>query len=195
MPLTPAPRASATQRVAALLLDYLVILGWMALLAVGSLVVALLSGGYPDVLGALGPVAAQAVFFLVLTLPVGLYLYLCESSSAQASWGKRRLGLIVTRTDGERPSRGQIAVRTVVKLLPWEVAHTFIWQMQAVFHRSGYDADVPAWIFAGLNVVLIAIVVYLATSLLGDRRGPHDRAASTVVTASGALTPAGASSS
>lgn len=184
MPLALVPRVSAKRRVAALLLDYLVILGWMALLALGSLVLTVLSGGHPDVLGALGPVGAQAVFFLLLTLPVGLYLYLGESSSAQASWGKQRLGLIVTRTDGNRPSRDQVAIRTVVKLLPWEVAHTFTWQMQAVFYRSGYDADVPWWILAGLNAVLIAIVVYLAMSLLGGRRGPHDRAASTVVTAS-----------
>lgn len=178
-----APRVSAKQRVSALLLDYLVILGWMAVLGLGSLMVTALSGGYPDVLGTLGPVGAQAVFFLLLTLPVGLYLYLGESGPAQATWGKRRLGLTVTRADGTRPSRGQVAVRTVVKLLPWEAAHTFIWQMQAVFYRSGYDADVPVWIFAGLNVVLIAVVVYLAMSLLGGRRGPHDRASSTVVTA------------
>lgn len=167
-----------------MLLDYVVILGWMALLGLGSVVLAVLSGGYPDVLGALGPVGTQAVFFLLLTLPVGLYLYLSESSSAQASWGKRRLGLLVTTTDGHRPSRGQVAVRTVVKLLPWEVAHTFVWQMQAVFYRDGYDADVPVWILVGLNAVLAAIVVYLAMSLLGGRRGPHDRAASTIVTAS-----------
>ena len=169
---------------AALLLDYLVILGWMALLGLGSFVFAVLTGGYPDVLGAFGPVVAQAVFFLLLTLPVGVYLYLGESSSAQASWGKRRLGLRVTTTAGNRPSRRQVAMRTVVKLLPWEVAHTFLWPMQAVFYRDGYDADVPVWIFAGLNAVLVAVVVYLATSLLGGRRGPHDWAASTVVTAS-----------
>ncbi|MFE7632240.1 RDD family protein [Kocuria sp. NPDC057446] len=133
MPLALVPRVSAKQRVAALLLDNLVILGWMALLAVGSLVPNALSGGDPDVLGVLGPVDAQAVFFLLLTLPAGLYLYFGESSSAQASSGKQRLGLMVRRIDGHRPSRGQVAIRTVVKLLPWEVAHTFVWQMQAVF--------------------------------------------------------------
>ena len=184
MPPVPAARAPVRRRVAALLLDYLVVLGWMALLAAGALVLSVVSGGYPDVLGALGPVGTQAAFLVLLTLPAGLYLYIGESGPAQASWGKRRLGLVVTGIDGSRPSRSRVAVRTVVKLLPWEVAHTLVWQMQAVFRRRGYEADVPVWIMIGLSAVLVVVVAYLAMSLLGSRRGPHDRAASTVVRAS-----------
>lgn len=180
MPSEPPPRPPVGRRLAALGLDYLAILGWMTVLAAGSLVTSV-TVGLPDVLGALGPVGAEAVFFALLTLPVGLYLFLSESGPAQATWEKRRMGLMVTAEDGARPTRRQVAIRTVVKLLPWEVAHAFIWQMQAVFHREGYEAEVPVWVFVGLSLVCVAVVVYLAMSLLGPRRGPHDRASRTTV--------------
>lgn len=188
MPSERWSRAPAGRRLAALGLDYLVILGWMAVLAAGSLVIRV-AVGPPDVLGALGPIGAQVVFFALLTLPVGLYLFLSESGPAQATWGKRRMGLIVTSDDGARPNHGQVAVRTAVKLLPWELAHAFIWQMQAVFYREGYDAAVPVWVIVGLNLVNVAIVVYLAMSLLGAARGPHDRAARTAVVRRAPLDP------
>src|SRR5665647_2509521 len=72
MPARAPRRLSPWRRLAALLLDYLVILAWMTLLAVVSLAVYLSVGDYPDVLGAVGPFGAQAVFFTLLTLPVGL---------------------------------------------------------------------------------------------------------------------------
>jgi len=189
MPARAPRRLSPWRRLAALLLDYLVILAWMTVLAVVSLAVYLSIGDYPDVLGAVGPFGAQAVFFTLLTLPVGLYLYLSESGTAQATWGKRRMRLVVRSHDGARPGRGQVAIRTVVKLLPWEISHTLIWQMQAVFHRSGYDAEIPIWIFVGLGAVDIAILVYLGTSLFGRQLGPHDRASRTIVVESEAAGP------
>lgn len=187
-------RASPWRRLSALLLDYLVILGWMALLGAGSLAVYLVSGELPDVLGVLGVAGAQVTFFLLLTLPVGVYLFLAESGPWHATWGKRRLGLRVLTRDGGPPSRRQVAVRTVVKLLPWEIAHTFIWQMQAVFYSEGFDAPIPTWVLVGLNVVNVAVVVYLGMSLLGARRGPHDRAAGTAVTPAARPQPSAVSS-
>lgn len=163
------------------MLDYLIILAWMAALAAVSVALYLGIGDYPDVLGAVGPVGTQAVSFVLLTLPVGLYLYLSEAGPAQATWGKRRVGLVVRSHAGGRPGRGQVAVRTVVKLLPWEVAHTLIWQMQAAIYQSGDGAEVPIWILVGLSAVNVAILVYLATSLYGLQRGPHDRASRTLV--------------
>ena len=55
-----APRhLSPWRRLAALLLDYLVILAWMTVLAVVSLAVYLTMGDYPDVLGRSVPSAPR----------------------------------------------------------------------------------------------------------------------------------------
>lgn len=133
-------RSHATRRLTALVLDYLVILAWMTILALGSAVVYPSLGYYPDTLGFLGPIGSQILFFFLLTFVVGIYLYKCESGRYQATWGKRRMGLKVMDTRGGRLLHRQVIVRTAVKLAPWEVAHVFVWQMMWAFYQSGYDA-------------------------------------------------------
>ena len=88
----------------------------------------------------------------------------------------------VSRFDDRPPLRRNILLRTIVKLLPWEIAHTFVWQMQYVFYKSGYEADVPVWIFVGLNVPIVLIFIYIAMiALRRDGRAPHDLAGGTIV--------------
>jgi uncharacterized RDD family membrane protein YckC len=173
---------SAWVRIKASLIDYLVILAWMATIGLAGLVISLLLGGYPDFLGILGPIAAQVLFFFVLTFPVGVYLYVAESGTRHATIGKRKMGMWVSGLGGGTPSRWNIFLRALVKLLPWEIAHTFIWQMQYVFYQSGYEADVPEWIFIGLNVAIVSVIIYVAMiALRKDGRAPHDLVAGTRV--------------
>lgn len=172
------------KRFLALFYDYLVILGWMAFLAGVSLALYLSLGSIPDYFGTLGPVGAQLLFFSVLTLPVGLYLFVTEAGKRHATFGKRRTGLTVVGTNGRAPTKVRILVRTIIKLLPWEIAHTFMWQMQFVFYKHGYDAMPDAWIFVGLNVATVLAVMYVAMVVFRrDGRGPHDLIAGTQVVA------------
>lgn len=129
---TPPPRPTFWARVAALLLDYGIILGWMAILAAATLALSAITGGFFNWLS-LGTAGAQALGFLLLVLPVGIYLYASEASSRQATVGKRVLRLkVVEASTGGRPSRSRILVRTVVKLLPWEIAHFAVWNIVAL---------------------------------------------------------------
>jgi uncharacterized RDD family membrane protein YckC len=170
------------RRIKASLIDYLVILAWMAIIGLVGLTLSLITGGYPDYLGTFGPVGAQIIFFFVLTFPVGIYLYVSEVGTRQATIGKIKVGMRVVTLEGGAPSKISILMRTIVKLLPWEIAHTFIWQMQYVFYQSGYEADVPIWIFAGLNVSMILVIIYVAMiALRQDGRAPHDLVAGTRV--------------
>lgn len=170
------------KRFAALGYDYLVILGWMGVVGIVSLGTYLALGHMPDYLGALGPVGSQALFFLVLTLPVALYLFATESGPRHATFGKRKMGLCVVGRNGHVPTKKQILARTFVKLLPWEMAHTFVWQMQYVFYREGYDAMPELWIFVGLNAATALAVLYVAMVMFRrDGRGPHDIVARTQV--------------
>lgn len=170
------------RRVCASLIDYLVILVWMATIGLASLAVYLLLGEYPNFLGMLGPVGAQTVFFFVLTFPVGLYLFFTESGPRRASFGKRKMSMQVTDVNGGALTKTSILVRTIIKLLPWEIAHTFIWQMQYIFYQNGYNAEVPLWIFVGLNVSTVLVILYLLMiAVRRDARGPHDIFAGTYV--------------
>jgi uncharacterized RDD family membrane protein YckC len=174
-------RPAFLRRIAALLIDYALILGWIAVVAGVSAVIAAISGGYSDWL-AWGTTVAELLGFAVLVLPVGVYLFLCENSARQATVGKRAMRLRVVAVDGARPHAGRILVRTVVKLLPWEIAHFFVWH--AVDTVSHGATEFPLWLLIGLLVADVLPVVYvLVVALQRDRRGPHDLAAGTRVIA------------
>lgn len=168
------------RRILALLVDYALILGWMAVLGLISFVTFLISGGLLNWL-TFGVAGAQLLGFLVLVLPVGVYLFVTESSR-QATVGKRVMGLRVVSADTlGRPTWPRILVRTVVKLLPWEFAHFFVWQLAGAL-ASGPGDLVPPWIIVGLVIADILPIAYVAAvALQRDRRGPHDLAAGTRV--------------
>ncbi len=51
------------------------------------------------------PLVGDLIAFLTLVLPAILYFTLQESSSTQATWGKRKAGLIVVNEKGESLTR------------------------------------------------------------------------------------------
>ncbi|GAA5225487.1 RDD family protein [Paeniglutamicibacter antarcticus] len=169
-----------TKRFAALGLDYLVIMGWLAVLGVCSTVVFLVRGELPDTLGMLAPLGSGVLYFFLLVFAVGVYLFKTESGEYHATWGKRKMGLEVRSTDGRTPNKMQILLRTIVKLVPWEFAHIFVWQMMYVFYREGWEAMPPVWVFVGLNPATAAALVYIVRVLVTGR-GPHDMAGRTMV--------------
>ncbi|MFK3677334.1 RDD family protein [Microbacterium sp. NPDC090218] len=176
----PALRPKFGVRLLALLVDYAVILGWMALLALVTVILSAITGEMFNWLE-LGTAGAQLLGFLLLVLPVGVYLFLGESSSQQATLGKRALGLrVVDARSGDRPSRPRILVRTVVKLLPWEIAHFAVWNTIAFVADGG--SEFPAWVMVVLIVADVLPFVYVGFVLFQtDRRGPHDLIAGTRV--------------
>jgi len=161
--MTPASGAAAGRpvepvglvpRAAAFALDYLPIAGYLALLtAVG----AGLGSAFPEAVAwAFGQAArAQAIGFALVTLPVGLYFALSETSRWQATWGKRRLGLIVVGPGGGRLGLGRSLARTAVKFVPWELAHAAVW---GIALAGGEPATVhlvllaTVWTLVGANV-------------------------------------------
>ena len=111
-------RPALWSRVLASLVDYLVILGWMLALAATVALLRLSTGKFCNWLE-LGPAGAHLLGFAVLVLPMGIYLFLTESSAARATLGKRRLQLqVVDERTGERASTPQILLRIAGKLLP-----------------------------------------------------------------------------
>jgi uncharacterized RDD family membrane protein YckC len=169
-----------TRRLAALGLDYLVILAWMIVLGLVTAIIFLTRGELPDTLGMFGPIGSELLYFLLLTFVVGIYLYRTESGPRRNTWGKRRMGLEVIGMDGSVPRRMKILLRTIVKLLPWETAHFFIRQLMGVIHREGKEANPPAWIYVGINAATAAAIAYIVM-VLATGRGPHDLAAGTRV--------------
>ena len=140
---TPAdhPRPDFGVRLLSLSIDYGLILAYLAVLVLVALGGYALTRSLHDWLS-LGTAGAELLGFVFLVLPVGIYLYLGEASERQATVGKRLLSLrVVDAATGGRLAKPRVLVRTIVKLLPWEVAHFFVWQAVALSATGGTGAD------------------------------------------------------
>jgi len=171
--------AIGTVRLKAFLYDYLLILAYLGALAiVGTfLTVGPFAAEWSRFVSS--PIRMDLFAFCVAVLPVVLYFALTESSSAAASWGKRRVGLRVLDGEGERMSRGRSLARSSLKFLPWQLSHT------AMFHIPGFPADTgepSGWTAVGLVLVWVLVGVYLlGITAIGGGRAIYDRLAGTSV--------------
>lgn len=171
---TMAP-AGLWVRVLAFAVDYLPIAAYLAVLVAGG---AWLVRSSQPLAGWLfgGPVTGEATGFLLITLPVSLYFALSEASASQATWGKRRMGLMVTDLVGTRLSLLRSIGRTALKFIPWEIAHACIWQVS--FARDPSSATYVVG-FAVVWLIIAANIVSLLVS--PSRQTLYDRLAGTVV--------------
>ena len=171
--------ASGLPRIKAFAFDYLVILAYMAVLAgVGTwLTLGPLGDRWTQLMSS--PVRADLVAFLMLVLPVALYFAFGEASEAGGTPGKRRVGLRVVGPGGARLGLARSAVRSGLKFLPWQLAHT------AMFHIPGFPVspgEPPAWSPVLLAVAWLLVALYLLglTPIFGGRT-LYDRAAGSAV--------------
>jgi uncharacterized RDD family membrane protein YckC len=114
--------------------------------------------------------------FTVTSIPIWLYYSFLESSARQATFGMRIFGLQVTDTDGKRISFGRALLRTVIKLLPFEINHLVMFLPTPIW----YDPN-PGFRL-GFVAVNALIILYFATMFLTRRKQSiHDLVAGTVV--------------
>jgi uncharacterized RDD family membrane protein YckC len=146
-------------RVLAFAFDYLAMALYIVVVSAVSLAVQLV---FPSIARMLfnNHVKHQIIAFCTVTLPISLYFALFESSRRQGTWGKQRRGLKVIGTNGERLTRAHSIGRTVLKFIPWELAHTCIWQVSFARQEPSpliMPGFVLVWILIGANVVSLWI--------------------------------------
>jgi len=171
----PDMYAGLWNRIKAFSADYLIISLYILVLVVVSY---LIQSIYPAILQPLflNPLTSQLTGFLMMTLPVTLYFALSESSSHQATWGKRWQGLKVIHVNGSGISFGRAVSRTLIKFIPWELAHTCIWQIS----HSGREPGLL--IQTGLILVWVLIGMYIGTLLISFKnQAPYDWFTNSVV--------------
>lgn len=111
-----------------------------------------------------------------VTLPAFLYFTLFEGLGPHATPGKRLLGLRVVDTYGGRIPLRRAALRTLVKLVPWELAHTALCHPEPVFVTE--QIGMPRVLFAAYVVVGL----YLATMMMSlKKQSVHDWASGACV--------------
>ncbi|MEM9776821.1 MAG: RDD family protein [Chloroflexota bacterium] len=125
------------------------------------------------------PILWDFVSFLTLILPVICYFALQESSSQRGTWGKKRAGIVVVNSHGGQLTRGQAFSRAIVKFIPWQIAHTSIFQIEG-WPLNPQDPSIGST--AGLMLVWILVGVYFAAMVFSkSRRTPYDWAVGSIV--------------
>jgi uncharacterized RDD family membrane protein YckC len=100
-----------------------------------------------------------------------------ESGAHRATWGKRRQGLVVTTSSGERVPFGRALVRNLVKIgIPWQLGHTVA--IGAAY--GGFERGDPLTL-AATAVTYPLVAVMIVAVARGTGRGLHDRVAGTAV--------------
>ncbi len=162
--------AGLVLRLRALLWDYLLILLYIMLLVVLSLLLPALQIFFRQ------PVQSDVAAFVVLVLPVVLYFAIAESSQQGATWGKQKLGLRVIRVDGGRLEIWRSLLRSLIKFLPWQLAHT------AIFHSSenGMLSQLVLWLLY-LSAYGLVILYLLMVWQSATHRSLYDRVAGSIV--------------
>lgn len=143
--------------------DYLLISLYIVFITIVSTLIQSVSPNIIQILFA-NPLSGQLSGFILITLPVTLYFTLLESSPYQATWGKHWQRIKVTYNDGTRLSRTRALSRTALKFIPWELAHTCIWQM-----RENNQEFLPI-ILVGFILVWIIVGLYLITLLISSKK-------------------------
>lgn len=158
-------------RFMALIIDYLVIVGYMVILfGICMFIYFVFLGGVPN-FNELG----MNLVSLSLMLPVLLYHIIMESGKSHATLGKRKLKIRVTSINPGSVRLCQIVIRNIIKFLPWQLAH------MAIFHAFTLQWKLtPLWIIV---LIIIDILPFLWIGLLfrKDHRGLHDLISKTVV--------------
>jgi len=140
------------KRILAACIDYLIILIYGFILY--NVTTAIYS--LEHILKNINPINSQLIGFLSLTLPVCLYFFLMESSKMRASVGKMALKIQVER------GKGSILKRTILKFLPWEIAHIGVYWM--IYFKNSNTTE-PNWLWIILIAPQIIAVLYFVSIL------------------------------
>ena len=166
----------ALGRIAAWLIDWACILGWVAItLAIG------LPLHFAGIIRLNDIVAQNVVAAIVVVVPVVLFAAAFESRGRAATPGKRALHLQV-RSESITPRIGRALARNALKIgLPWLIGHVTVFAI--LFSTTGGRSPLAGiWI---LIVVAYALpLVYIVSLFVGDGRTLYDRLTRTRVTAS-----------
>jgi uncharacterized RDD family membrane protein YckC len=157
------------RRLTAWLIDWLVILVWVAVTA--AIGIPLYAAG---ITRPTDPLALNVVSALVAVVPVVIGLAWTEASRRQASPGKRLRHLrVVDAETGRRVTFGRTLIRNVLKVgLPWTIGHAAVVAIVEGAHGSMAGS---VWVLTALAYVLP--LAYVASLFTRDGRTPYDRAA------------------
>ncbi|UFT99630.1 RDD family protein [Radiobacillus kanasensis] len=121
--------ASFLLRFKAFMIDYILILFYLVVLFIFTVFL------FPSLQGFFNGslIVAQFTGFLLVTFPISLYFIISDSNIGKQSFGKRKTGIRVVGKNGEALSMMHVTIRTILKILPWELSHFLVYRFIYLF--------------------------------------------------------------
>ena len=162
-------------RLVAWLVDCLCILGWVAVTAAVGVAFYMAGATVGLSRGALNIIAT-----VIVVVPVTIALAWLESSSRQATVGKRTRRLRVVDADtGSRVPFRRALLRNVLKIaVPWLLGHAVVFEIV----QTSEAGAVPGWLWVATAGAYVLPAVYVASLFVRRGRTPYDRISRTTVT-------------
>jgi uncharacterized RDD family membrane protein YckC len=159
------------KRLVAWLIDWAVILVWVAVVA--AIGVPLYLAGITHFAGA---IVLNIVSGLLIVVPVTVGFAIMEAGSRSATLGKRVMGLRVAHTRGTgRVGFSRSLFRNSLKIaVPWLIGHSAVF---ALIQTGGRDGGAVALIIGSY----VLPILYVASLFVKGGRTPYDRLSGTEV--------------
>lgn len=148
-------------RLKAFMLDYLLILAYLAVLAIFNIFL------FPSLQNFFSEslVVAQFTGFLMVTLPVSIYFIISDSVIGGQSFGKRYMGIKVVNERNETLSILHATCRTILKFLPWELSHYLVYRLIYLG-----NAEVPLNYYIIGGIIYALMFAFILTSIFTKRK-------------------------
>lgn len=143
------------RRILAFVFDFLIIGVYLLFLFIIGFGINSITGGIALLAS---PLAMNILAFITVIMPVILYFSLQESSTYRATFGKRWAKIRVVNPQGARLTIWQTLLRSVVKFLPWQLAHTSVIYIQ--FGNQSPVFIVGALLSQGLVIIYIVFLLF-----------------------------------
>jgi|WetSurMetagenome_2_1015567.scaffolds.fasta_scaffold521968_1 uncharacterized RDD family membrane protein YckC len=111
----------------------------------------------------------ESWILLTISIPVWLYFSIFESSKSGAAFGKKLFHLRVCNYQQEKLKFGQAFLRTIIKLLPWELTH-----ISLMFPEPLWNSAIPSRFPTGLYLVYSLLILYIAIPFFNKRKQSLD---------------------
>ena len=175
-----AKPARHLSRIGALIIDLSLFAVYLSILVAISL--AGLSEGllqiYPSFFDQ--PLAFDLLALVVVILPLVLYFALLEASPWQGTVGKRILKIKVEDLKGQRMGLGQSLTRTALKFLPWQLAHTAVFQIML-----GPQSRHLLFMVISILAQAVVLIYIISAAVSKEHQSLYDRAVGSVVVKTG----------
>ena len=157
-----------------MVVDWFCILVWVAITAAVG-VPLYLSG----VTHSIGAVTSNLMAAFITVVPVTVGLTLLESSTREASVGKRTRQLrVVDAVTGLRVPFRKSVLRNTLKIgVPWTIGHAAVF---SIVQESG-SGPVPVSVWLLTVVAYVLPIIYIVSLFVGQGRTPYDIVSGTVV--------------